>query len=193
MILHSLRAGSPVVTDPGCRPSAARGTTLAPLFGGRNPDQAFLNDRGDETAVTPEDLAARQPTRPGCRWGLLEVQQPVVGTERFVEPHGVIQAACAQPLVDEVAAVDLGLRETPLTATRWLAGNAAVASLMLGMAPPCSFPCSSPAGTADAAPEGSCPTATSAPYPAEEGPTVPTKPGPSALGRRWSQAEDKGA
>jgi hypothetical protein len=76
---------------------------LAPLFGGRNPDQAFLNDRGDETAVTPEDLAARQPTRPGCRWGLLEVQRPVVGTERFVEPHGVIQAACAQPLVDEVA------------------------------------------------------------------------------------------
>jgi hypothetical protein len=65
--------------------------TLASLFGGRNPDQAFLDDRGDEAAVTPEDLAARQPTRPGCGWGLLEVQQPLVGAERSVEPHRVIQ------------------------------------------------------------------------------------------------------
>jgi hypothetical protein len=87
----------------------------------------------------------------------------------------------------------LGLRETPVTTTRWLARKAAAASLMLGMAPPFSFPCSSPADTADAALAGSCPTATSAPYPAEEGPTVPTKPGPSALGRRWSQADNKGA
>ena len=91
MILHGFQAGSPVVTDPGCCPSAARGATLAPLLGGRNPDQAFLDDRGDEAAVTPEDLAARQPTRPGCGWGLLEVQQPVVGAERSVEPHRVIQ------------------------------------------------------------------------------------------------------
>jgi hypothetical protein len=29
MILHGFRAGSPVVTDPGCCPSAARGATLA--------------------------------------------------------------------------------------------------------------------------------------------------------------------
>jgi hypothetical protein len=86
-----------------------------------------------------------------------------------------------------------GLRETPLTTTRWSARKAAAASFTLGMAPPFCFPCSSPAGTADAALTGSCPTATSAPYPAEEGPIVPTKSGPSALGRRWSQAEDKGA
>jgi hypothetical protein len=91
MILHRFWAGSRVVTDPGCCPSAAGGASLAPLFGGRNPDQAFLDDRGDEAAVAPEDLAARQPTRPGCGWGLLEVQQPVVGAERSVEPHGVIQ------------------------------------------------------------------------------------------------------
>jgi hypothetical protein len=76
MILHGLRAGSPVVTDPGCRLSAARGATLAPLGEGRDSDQAFLDDRGNEAAVTPEDLAARQPTCPGCGWGLLEVQQP---------------------------------------------------------------------------------------------------------------------
>jgi hypothetical protein len=85
MILHGLRAGSPVVTDPGCCPSAARGATLASLFEGRDPDQAFLDDRGDEAAVTPEDLAARQPTRPGCGWRLLEVQQPLVGAERPVD------------------------------------------------------------------------------------------------------------
>jgi hypothetical protein len=94
---------------PVCCPRHHLGATIR----GTNPDQAFLNDRGDETAVTPEDLAARQPTRPGYRWGLLEVQQPVVGTERFVEPHGVIQAACAQPLVDEVAAVALGVAGDP--------------------------------------------------------------------------------
>jgi hypothetical protein len=95
MILHCLWAGSPVITNTGCCPSAARGTTLASLFGGRDPDQAFLDDRGDEAAVTPEDLAARQPTRPGCGWGLSEVQQPLVGAERSVEPHRVIQTACA--------------------------------------------------------------------------------------------------
>jgi hypothetical protein len=183
MILHSLRAGSPVVTDPGCRPSAARGTTLAPLFGGRNPDQAFLNDRGDETAVTPEDLwpraSPRAPDAAGDSWRYSGQSSARNGswnpTRR--DPGRVRAAAgrrgcCRGPW---------GLRETPLTATRWSARKAAAASLMLGMAPPCSLPCSSPAGTADAAPEGSCPTATSAPYPAEEGPTVPTKPGPSAL------------
>jgi hypothetical protein len=31
MILHGFQAGSPVVTDTGCCPSAARGATLAPL------------------------------------------------------------------------------------------------------------------------------------------------------------------
>jgi hypothetical protein len=119
------------------------------------------------------------------------IQQGAVAGGRARE----VLAALAQPLAHDVAGArrcclgPWGLLENPVTATRWLARKAAAASLMLGMAPPCSFP----AGTADAAPEGSCPTATSAPYPAEEGPTVPTKAGPSALGRRWSQAENKGA
>src|SRR5215217_8898108 len=99
MILHGFQAGSPVVTDTGCCPSAARGATLAPLVGGRDPDQAFLDDRGDEASVTPEDLAARQPTRPRCGWRLLEIQQPLVGAERSVEPHRVIQTGASHAVL----------------------------------------------------------------------------------------------
>src|SRR5215207_9299235 len=84
-------------TSPSPEPPArsamrwSRAAAVPSLVGGRDSDQAFLDDRGDEAAVTPEDLAARQPTCPGCGWGLLEVQQPLVGAERPVEPHGVIQ------------------------------------------------------------------------------------------------------
>src|SRR4029453_13414373 len=52
----------------------------------------------------------------------------------------------------------LGVRETPVTATRWLARNSSAASLTFCMAPPFAAPCS----PRSAPPEGWGPTATQA-------------------------------
>src|ERR1051326_825065 len=53
-------------------------------------DQAFLRDRGDEGAVAGEDQPPRQPAGAGQMRAVLGEQQPVVGSERPVEPQGMV-------------------------------------------------------------------------------------------------------
>src|SRR5438105_3975615 len=55
-------------------------------------DQAFLYDRHDEAAVLGEDLASREAAGAVGARAVLVVEEPVVGPERAVEPHGMVEA-----------------------------------------------------------------------------------------------------
>ena len=55
-------------------------------------DQPFLDHGDGEPALAGEDLAAGEATAARRRRGVLRVEQPLVGAERPVEPHGVIEA-----------------------------------------------------------------------------------------------------
>ena len=55
------------------------------------PDQAFLHHRGHQAAVTGEETPGAEGARGASRRALLRVEQPLIGTEGVVEPHGVIE------------------------------------------------------------------------------------------------------
>ena len=56
------------------------------------PDQPFLDDRDGQRPVAAEDAALGQAPAAGRRRAGLAVEQPLVGPERAVEPHGVVEA-----------------------------------------------------------------------------------------------------
>src|SRR5690606_36665498 len=56
------------------------------------PDQPLLHNRADQVSVAGVHQAAGQPAGPRRTRRLLGVEQSVVGAERPVEPHGVVQA-----------------------------------------------------------------------------------------------------
>src|SRR4051794_6223177 len=56
------------------------------------PEQALLDDRHDEGAVPLEDAASGETEGTGGGGTVLVVEQPVVGPERAVEPHGMVEA-----------------------------------------------------------------------------------------------------
>src|SRR4051812_2795846 len=78
---------------PGTRASTVRASGSAPgSFRLHGPNQAFLHHRDRERAVVPVDEPFGEPARALRRRTLLVVQQPLVGRERAVEPHRVVEA-----------------------------------------------------------------------------------------------------
>ena len=74
------------------------GSRLVSADAGTN--QALLDDRDDQLAVLGEDLATSQATGARGVRGVLGVQQPPVGAERAVEPHGVAMPTHLKPSHD---------------------------------------------------------------------------------------------
>src|SRR5262245_33359609 len=80
--------------------SLARGLAVPPSrsalsprrAGGDGPDQTLLRDAHHEPPVAGEEMAEREAARTMRRPALLRVEQPLVGAERAVEPHGVVEA-----------------------------------------------------------------------------------------------------
>src|ERR1700761_2213440 len=62
-------------------------------------DQALLHDRDHEVARAGVDLAVCEAAGAAGEGGVLGVEEPFVGAERAVEPHGVIQAGAHRALV----------------------------------------------------------------------------------------------
>src|SRR5690606_31008605 len=67
--------------------------------------QALLGGRGYEETVALEDAAPAEPACAECRRAVLGIEEPFVGAEGPVEPHGVVEARELQVLVKHQLAV----------------------------------------------------------------------------------------
>ena len=68
-------------------------------------EQAFLGDRCPQPAVACEDQAPGKAAGTGQARAVLSVEQPLVGAERTVEPHRVIEARGHDVVTENRAAV----------------------------------------------------------------------------------------
>src|SRR3546814_7011306 len=75
---------------PPAPPSRAGGSSP------HHPDEALLHHRHGQLAVGGVEVAAPQAPAPGGRWGVLAVEQPLVGPERAGERHGVGETGTEQ-------------------------------------------------------------------------------------------------
>ena len=65
-------------------------------------DETLLGDRNGERTVAPEDFTTIEAARTRRRGTVLHIKQPLVGTERPMKPHRVIETRELQVRSEEI-------------------------------------------------------------------------------------------
>ena len=92
-------SGRAAVASSPREPPRSRAAEASGRSALERPDEALLGDRGDVRAVGGPDLAEAQRPAAGGRRAVGLVEEPLVGADRPVEPHRVVEARA-----DEAAA-----------------------------------------------------------------------------------------